>query len=191
MSPLLIVCVFLAASSATLVSGQLFDCFSEVLCNTLSLLRTPKNYVPCIREIRLDGRVCYSPSKCYTTLGPVCKNIGQCQPPDPKYNQQCYYPYCCQCKTGFIGEHCQWKLPKDCSVNKCQNGGTCVSNQDGLFCRCPDGGSVKYGGWYCEIANPCVKYPCNVPNGICVEHNRGQKGRTCLDENYEIVDDDI
>ncbi|XP_060053222.1 coagulation factor XII isoform X2 [Erinaceus europaeus] len=50
----------------------------------------------------------------------------------------------CQCKGPDV--HCQLLPSKDCSTNRCLNGGHCLE-AEGQLCRCPDG----FGGHLCDI----------------------------------------
>jgi len=181
--------VLLVLLSAWQVFAQVDQsCFTELACNQLAEPRSfGTTYKPCVLQPRPDGKRCFMPATCLSSITPKCRNAGLCFPPDRIfYTIGCYYPYCCSCPLGFTGEQCQWKTPKTCAANQCLNGGTCTSNTDGLFCRCLPG----YGGWNCEIPKPCTKYPCSA-GARCEEHNRGQKGRSCFDSDGLPIDDDI
>jgi hypothetical protein len=50
---------------------------------------------------------------------------------------------------------CLLTIDRKCEINKCENGGECISNDDdlisneGLICNCPEG----YSGYRCQIVN--------------------------------------
>lgn len=185
MSPIKRGIVRLLAVLAVAAFAVAEDCYNEYYCNAYTSIRDRIDYKPCVLETRTDDRTCYVPFKCVTGLGNPCQNGATCLPADPEFGG--YYPYRCVCVNSHEGEQCQWKTPKDCVANKCHNGGECLTNEDGLFCRCKPG----FGGWHCEIVTPCVRTPCPDPQGRCEEHNRGQKGRSCYDRDGVNTDRDI
>jgi hypothetical protein len=52
----------------------------------------------------------------------------------------------CVCPEGFTGNNCQTPINSNCTVNPCQNGGTCNTNGT---CNCPSG----YTGAFCQNFN--------------------------------------
>jgi len=111
-----------------------------------------------------------------------CKN-GSCRTP---YQGGYNWGYICSCFSGFFGSQCQWdniKCHND-TVTPCQNG-KCVDTDDGRFCVCPlaNNRTIKYGGHYCELVDPCetcpdgYKYCQSAPNRV--------SGCVCLNERHE------
>lgn len=115
-----------------------------------------------------------------------CRNGGTCQPPDKGYN----WGYFCRCQAGFVGAQCQWDNDQ-CKADTrtpCQNNGRCAVTQDGRFCMCPGDTekTVRYGGHYCELDNPCR----SCPTGTVYCHSAPTMASGCLclnDKHMEIV----
>jgi len=113
-----------------------------------------------------------------------CKH-GTCLSTRNGYN----WNYTCVCDEGFIGAQCQWDSP-DCHDNTltpCENDGQCVVKQDGRFCECPGSNNytIKYGGHYCEIVNPCETCPDGTV--VCQAGAMQRRGCLCLQANFKIV----
>ncbi|XP_019636960.1 PREDICTED: fibropellin-1-like [Branchiostoma belcheri] len=81
-----------------------------------------------------------------------CQNGGTCE--------LGLVSYTCRCTSGFVGDNCELQIPtfpsyasnteetmrEFCSINPCENGGTCVSNTETYVCFCPD----NHYGRHCE-----------------------------------------
>lgn len=67
----------------------------------------------------------------------------------------------------FPGPKCNVEID-ECSSNPCRNGGTCVDEENGFHCQCPEGFHEPY--CYSKVdecaSNPCVNGACREdPNG--------------------------
>ncbi|XP_040841130.1 protein crumbs homolog 1 [Ochotona curzoniae] len=89
--------------------------------------------------------------------------------------------FVCICQPGFTGVHCEEDI-NECSLNPCQNGGTCDNLPGGYTCRCPSDhlSGAFYGGKDCsDILLGCTHHQC-LNNGICIPHlQNGQHGFSC------------
>jgi len=70
----------------------------------------------------------------------------------------------CYCTSTYAGALCE-NLINICSLQVCQNGGTCtVLNSTNVLCQC----LPTFQGQYCEYStNPCSIQPC-LNNGQCI-----------------------
>ncbi|XP_038061188.1 uncharacterized protein LOC119731947 isoform X4 [Patiria miniata] len=85
---------------------------------------------------------------CLTTQTP-CFNGGQCINLADRYQ--------CNCQQDWVGPRC--RIDNPClPTNPCINGGTCFSDQSGIYtCNCPPG----YSGNNCQITpDPCISDLC-------------------------------
>jgi hypothetical protein len=74
--------------------------------------------------------------------------------------------YSCSCNPGFTGENCSINID-DCSLNLCQNNGTCEDGVDGFTCSHPNS-YVCSAGETCERRSFCSPEQDNCTNnGIC------------------------
>lgn len=99
----------------------------------------------------------------------ICQNQGTCT-----YNTVTN-AINCNCLPNFSGPTCTTKVPF-CSVNPCQNGGTCVTTNspasgDGT-CTCATG----FSGTLCDISSCNAATTCNS-NGVCINNGATM---TCL-----------
>ena len=85
-------------------------------------------------ESSTNADVCKSPP-------PKCGNRGVCVPGGGEGAGD----YRCQCPFGYVGPRCQSKL-RQCLVDVCKNGATCVEARSTIRCLCPPG----YRGTYCH-----------------------------------------
>lgn len=77
----------------------------------------------------------------------------------------------------FIGKTCEIN---ECSLNPCQNGGTCYGVLNGYVCVCPK----EYFGDHCQLVpNPCLYSNC-LNNGICYPKNEQEYFCDCLPGNF-------
>ncbi len=70
----------------------------------------------------------------------------------------------CYCTSPYTGALCE-NLINICSLQVCQNGGTCTAlNSTSVLCQC----LPTFQGQYCEYStNPCSIQPC-LNNGQCI-----------------------
>lgn len=99
----------------------------------------------------------------------ICQNQGTCT-----YNSVTN-AINCNCLPNYSGPTCTTKVPF-CSVNPCQNGGTCVTTNspatgDGV-CTCATG----FSGTLCDISQCNAATTCSG-NGVCINNGSTQ---TCL-----------
>lgn len=115
-----------------------------------------------------------------------CKNGGTCQLSDQGYN----WGYYCTCRSGYRGAQCQWDNDRcnEDTATPCLNGGTCNVTQDGRCCMCPGDTdkTIRYGGHYCEIVNPCSSCPAHTE--YCHGAPNFVSGRLCLNDKHMEID---
>ncbi|GAU88513.1 hypothetical protein RvY_01200 [Ramazzottius varieornatus] len=105
----------------------------------------------------------------------------------------------CDCRPGFVGNHCQFRDPCVIQPRRCSNGGTCravflalngTTSSDSVEptfeCLCKRG----YLGPNCTTVDFCAAYPCdcqghsnsvcrNLENGYACECRKGYRGLWC------------
>ena len=73
------------------------------------------------------------PNGCVPQTGTTCSNNpcihGSCIPSGDSFS--------CICNIGFTGTFCESEI-NECLSNPCQNGGTCIDQQNGFLCTCTD-----------------------------------------------------
>jgi len=109
----------------------------------------------------------------------ICVSMAQGMKENLPY---CFHTECCRCVAPWTGPYCDYNTTS-CAANQntCQNDATCHSSTDGPSCwfagspTCPP----LYGGYRCEIKNPCLSNPC--PSGCtCSAANNMCKGYICM-----------
>lgn len=111
-----------------------------------------------------------------------CKSLGD-------------FDYICEkCDQGFAGKNCSEMLDLCTPINQCQNGGVCLSEAKGYFCKCPQG----FTGKNCEdkINSACLYNKCKhgsvcVPtqNGYKCECEQGYEGVYCESRKRDLCRD--
>lgn len=81
--------------------------------------------------------------------------------------------YRCCCTKDYYGVNCENKTDTNiCDAVTCENGGTCIANEENFTCNCLPG----FEGSYCELnIDDCTKFLCDN-DGVCVD---GINNATC------------
>uniref|UniRef100_H0X4K5 Protein crumbs homolog 1 n=1 Tax=Otolemur garnettii TaxID=30611 RepID=H0X4K5_OTOGA len=178
--------------------------FTGTHCETLMPLCWSKpchNNATC--EDSVDNYTChcwpgYTGAQCETDINECnsnpCQSAGECVElsSEKHYGQVVGLPssfsypeasgYVCVCQPGFAGIHCEEDI-NECSLNPCQNGGTCENLPGNYTCHCPFDNLSRtfYGGRNCsDVLLGCTHHQC-LNNGVCIPHfHDGQHGFSCL-----------
>ena len=118
----------------------------------------------CLCPSPYTGYICEYENPCQSR---PCKNDGLCIPIN-LFNS--FPQYKCSCMPGFFGNNCEKNNLYDCSVNTCQNGGTCFKTPNGsIKCQC----LPYFTGKNCESTNnPCSSSPCYNSGKCLVNYSR-------------------
>ena len=83
--------------------------------------------------------------------------------------------YTCQCPGGYEGPTCA-SVVDNCRGDPCQNGGACISYNQGYKCSCPYGFREDQCQTQFDICN--VANPCQNPGSTCTD-TRGVVSCSC------------
>ncbi|MBN3297071.1 DLK2 protein, partial [Amia calva] len=82
----------------------------------------------------------------------------------------CHQSWQCTCESGWAGRFCDKDIYICTNQQPCQNGATCIANENGDYsCFCPEG----FHGQHCELKTG----PCQKARSPC------KNGGTCADDN--------
>uniref|UniRef100_A0A673GGX8 Neurogenic locus notch homolog protein 2-like n=1 Tax=Sinocyclocheilus rhinocerous TaxID=307959 RepID=A0A673GGX8_9TELE len=158
--------------------NQLNECHSNPCQNGGKCVDLVNMYI-CQCQHGTSGFVCFILKKVFASqTGTNCEiNFDDCA------SNPCDYGICkdginryeCVCKPGFTGPQCKDEID-ECQSNPCRNGGTCVDDENGFHCQCPEGFHDP-GPTCAELLTPCTPNPC-ANHGSCV-HTPDYLGYQC------------
>ncbi|ESO98734.1 hypothetical protein LOTGIDRAFT_114238, partial [Lottia gigantea] len=106
------------------------------------------------------GEYCHTFDSC---LSRPCQNGGQCE-----HKKNSLSDFNCNCRLGYHDSLCTERVSNLCSLDLCQNNGSCTGNQTHFQCECRPG----FSGSHCEVdINECESNPCQ--HGVCVDRVGG------------------
>jgi len=157
-----------------------------------------KNCDQCMTKIGCLHGTCSSPNECscirnwtgalcdidenYCSNNEPCRHGGLC-----RSGASFHRNFTCTCQRGYMGANCQ--LIKYCSLNPCNNGGTCKEFRHSYECKCTD----QFQGKNCEISKcSCLNggtCPQNTSVCHCPERFMGEKCEIMIPETTETTHD--
>ena len=115
--------------------------------------------VKCLCPKGFRGQQCKQKhDRCQSTVG-LCRNGGSCI--------NTMVGHYCVCPSSTTGVNCETDILSPCSLDPCQNGGTCVGSFDNSYvCSCLPG----FTGKNCDVdINECHSSPCRN-GGRCIDN---------------------
>uniref|UniRef100_A0A3P8V1F7 Delta like non-canonical Notch ligand 2 n=1 Tax=Cynoglossus semilaevis TaxID=244447 RepID=A0A3P8V1F7_CYNSE len=112
-----------------------------------------------------------NPNPCLCDPGWGGQHCDHCVPMPGCVHGSCQQPWQCSCDEGWAGRFCDKDLSVCSQQHPCQNGASCVMEDNGDYtCLCPEG----FHGRHCQLkAGPCHKKRSPCKNGGQCDDDNG------------------